>query len=182
MASERALNRWPLLRQLRPLVAAARPTIADLRKLVRQPGPNNDLTDVLRKTPRLQRIASPTFRNAIVTIQKSLPVVTFIRPYTPEFVGWLRDFGQGASTYDANGHYARIAPQFNAFQFNDTPVGPQLTPIPPDQRLSLPAQQFVPAPRRCPGAASQPPPDHSAPYRDESGTLDCDPTVVPPGP
>jgi phospholipid/cholesterol/gamma-HCH transport system substrate-binding protein len=182
-ASKPATKRLaPLLRQLRPLVAAARPTIRDLRKLVRQPGPNNDLTDVLRKTPRLQRIFTPAARNAIATIQKSLPVVTFIRPYTPDFIGWIRDFGQGASAYDANGHYARIAPQFNAFSFNDTPVGPQLTPVPPDQRLSLPAQQFFPAPRRCPGMASQPPADGSAPFRDSSGTLDCDPTVRLPGP
>jgi phospholipid/cholesterol/gamma-HCH transport system substrate-binding protein len=182
-ASKPATRRLaPFLRQLRPLVADARPTIRDLRKLVRQAGPNNDLTDVLRKTPALQRIASPTFRNAIVTIRKSLPVVSFIRPYTPDFVGWLRDFGQGASNYDANGHYARIAPQFNAFSYTQTPVGPQLTPVPPDQRLSLPAQQFYPAPRRCPGMASQPPADGSAPFRDTSGTLDCDPTVVVPGP
>jgi phospholipid/cholesterol/gamma-HCH transport system substrate-binding protein len=182
-ASKPATRRLaPFLAQLRPLVAAARPTIHDLRRLVRQPGPNNDLTDVLRKAPRLQRVASPTFRNAIVTIQKSLPVVSFIRPYTPDFVGWLRDFGQGASTYDANGHYARIAPQFNAFSFTQTPVGTQLVPVPPDQRLSLPAQQFFPAPRRCPGAASQPPADGSAPFRDTSGNLDCDASVVPPGP
>jgi phospholipid/cholesterol/gamma-HCH transport system substrate-binding protein len=182
-ASKPATKRLaPLLRELRPLVTAARPTIRDLRKLVRQRGPNNDLTDVLRKTPKLERVAKPTFANAITTIQKSLPVVTFIRPYTPDFVGWLRDFGQGASTYDANGHYARIAPQFNAFQFNDTPAGPTLTPVPPDQRLSLPAQQFFPAPRRCPGTASQPPADGSAPWRDTSGTLDCDPTVELPGP
>jgi phospholipid/cholesterol/gamma-HCH transport system substrate-binding protein len=182
-ASKPATKRLaPLLRQLRPLIAAARPTIRDLRRLVRQKGPNNDLTDVLRKTPKLERVAKPTFANAVTTIQKSLPVVTFIRPYTPDFVGWLRDFGQGASTYDANGHYARIAPQFNAFQFNDTAVGPQLTPVPPEQRLSLPAQQFFPAPRRCPGTASQPPADGSAPFRDTSGTLDCDPSVELPGP
>jgi phospholipid/cholesterol/gamma-HCH transport system substrate-binding protein len=182
-ASKPATKRLaPLLRQLRPLIAAARPTIRDLRRLVRQKGPNNDLTDVLRKTPKLERVAKPTFANAVTTIQKSLPVVTFIRPYTPDFVGWLRDFGQGASNYDANGHYARIAPQFNAFQFNDTAVGPQLTPVPPDQRLSLPGQQFFPAPRRCPGTASQPPADGSAPFRDTSGTLDCDPSVELPGP
>ena len=35
---------------------------------------------------------------------------------------------------------------------------------------------------RCPGAASQPPPDGSAPFRDKGGNLDCDPTQVPPGP
>ena len=182
-ASKPATRRLaPLLRQLRPLVAAARPTIADLRKLVRQAGPNNDLTDVLLKAPRLQRVATPTFRNALVTIQKSLPVVSFIRPYTPDFVGWLRDFGQGAAAYDANGHYARIAPQFNAFSFTQSPAGSNLTPVAPSQRLSIPFLQFFPAPRRCPGTASQPPADGSAPFRDSSGTLDCDPSVEIPGP
>jgi phospholipid/cholesterol/gamma-HCH transport system substrate-binding protein len=172
----------PFFRQLRPLVAAAVPTIADLRKLVRQSGPNNDATDLLRKTPALQRIATPTFRNAITTLKKSQPVIEFIRPYTPELVGWIRDFGQGASTYDANGHYGRVAPQFNAFQYQDTPV-PLLTPQDPSQRLTsgIP-NYFFPAPRRCPGAASQPPVDGSAPFRDSSGTLDCDPTQLLPGP
>jgi phospholipid/cholesterol/gamma-HCH transport system substrate-binding protein len=172
----------PFLRELRPLVVAAVPTVRDLRKLIRQRGPNNDAVELLRKAPRLQRVATPTFRNAITAIDKSQPVIEFIRPYTPELVGWIRDFGQGSSNYDANGHYARIAPQFNAFQFNDTPAGPTLTPNPPENRLGLPHQQFFPAPRRCPGAASQYPPDGSAPFRDTSGTLDCDPSVSLPGP
>ena len=172
----------PFFRQLRPLVAAAVPTIADLRKLVRQSGPNNDATDLLRKAPALQRIATPTFRNAITTLKKSQPVIEFIRPYTPELVGWFRDFGQGAANYDANGHFGRVAPQFNAFQYSDTPV-PLLTPQDPSQRLTsgIP-NYFFPAPRRCPGAASQPPVDGSAPFRDSSGTLDCDPTQLLPGP
>jgi phospholipid/cholesterol/gamma-HCH transport system substrate-binding protein len=171
----------PFFRQLRPLVADAVPTITDLRKLVHLPGPNNDATDLLRKAPALARVASPTFRNSITALKKSQPVVEFIRPYAPDFIGWIRDFGQGASTYDANGHYARIAPQFNAFQYSDTPV-PLLTPQDPSQRLtsSIP-NYFYPAPRRCPGTASQPPADHSAPFRDSSGTLDCDPTVLIPG-
>jgi phospholipid/cholesterol/gamma-HCH transport system substrate-binding protein len=182
-ASKPATRRLaPFLRDLRPLVAAARPTIADLRRLVHQPGPNNDLTDFLRKTPRLERVAAPTFRNAIVTLAKAQPVISFIRPYTPDLVGWFRDFGQGASAYDANGHYARIAPQFNAFQYNDTAAGPRLVPVAPSDRLSAPSQQFFAAPRRCPGAATQPWIDGSNPYRDSAGTLDCDPTIVPPGP
>ncbi len=171
----------PFFRQLRPLVNAAVPTIADLRKLVHQPGPNNDATDLLRKAPQLQRIASPTFRNGITALKKSQPVVEFIRPYTPDFIGWIRDFGQGASNYDANGHFARVAPQFNAFEFSDTPV-PLLTPQDPSLRLtSAIPNYFFPAPRRCPGTASQPPADGSAPFRDSSGTLDCDPTVLLPG-
>jgi phospholipid/cholesterol/gamma-HCH transport system substrate-binding protein len=106
-------------------------------------------------------------------------VLEFIRPYTPDFVGWLRDFGQGAASYDANGHYARIQPIFNAFNFDDNPAGGVLTPIPPSQRFDgLETNQL----RRCPGAASQPNSDGSAPWRDVSGTLDCDPDQVPPGP
>jgi phospholipid/cholesterol/gamma-HCH transport system substrate-binding protein len=53
-----------------------------------------------------------------------------------------------------------------------------LTPQAPGQRLA----GLQSAPRRCPGAASQPNQDGSAPFRDASGTLDCDPSQVPPGP
>ncbi|MDX6648867.1 MAG: phospholipid/cholesterol/gamma-HCH transport system substrate-binding protein [Solirubrobacteraceae bacterium] len=173
----------PFFRELRPLVAAARPTIADLRKLVRQPGPNNDAVELLRKAPRLSAVTAPFSRNAITALRKSQPVIEFIRPYAPELVGWFRDFGQSASPYDANGHYARIAPQFNAFQFSDTPV-PALTPQSPANRMDQNGvpNYFFPAPRRCPGAASQIPADNSAPWRDSTATLDCDPSVVPPGP
>jgi phospholipid/cholesterol/gamma-HCH transport system substrate-binding protein len=174
----------PFFREQRPLVAAARPTISDLRRLVRQPGPNNDAVELLRKTPRLAAVTGPFARNAITTLRQTQPVIEFIRPYAPELLGWIRDFGQSATTYDANGHYARIAPMFNAFQFNDSPAGPTLTPQDPSARLNANGvpNYFFPAPRRCPGAASQPPVDGSAPWRDTSGTLDCDPAVVPPGP
>lgn len=172
----------PFFRELRPLVAEARPTIADLRKLVRQPGANNDAVELLRKAPRLSRVTAPFARNAITALRKSQPVVEFIRPYTPELVGWFRDFGQTAATYDANGHYARIAPQFNAFQFSDSPAA--LIPQDPSARMNQNGvpNYFFPSPRRCPGSSIQPAPDGSNPWRDSSGTLDCDPAVVPPGP
>jgi phospholipid/cholesterol/gamma-HCH transport system substrate-binding protein len=35
--------------------------------------------------------------------------------------------------------------------------------------------------RRCPGAAIQRPADGSAPFTD-GGNVDCDPSLVPPGP
>jgi phospholipid/cholesterol/gamma-HCH transport system substrate-binding protein len=169
----------PFFRTLRPLVADARPTIRDLRLLVTTPGRNNDLIDLLSKAPRLNALAKQAFPHTITALQKSTPVLSFIRPYTPDFMGWIRDFGQGASNYDANGHYARIQPIFNAFQFTDTPAGGTLTPRPNDQRVSsIPFGNL----RRCPGAASQPAADGSAPFRDTSGTLDCDPSEVLPGP
>jgi phospholipid/cholesterol/gamma-HCH transport system substrate-binding protein len=167
------------LRELRPLVHDARPTIADLRTLVRRNGAGNDLTDLLRKAPALERAAKPAFANSITALRKSTPVLKFIRPYTADLVGWFRDFGQGASNYDANGHFARIQPIFNAYQFTDNPAGGTLTPIPAGQRLNglLGGQN-----KRCPGAASQAPVDGSAPWRDSDGTLDCDPSQVLPGP
>jgi phospholipid/cholesterol/gamma-HCH transport system substrate-binding protein len=171
----------PFLRELRPLVHDARPTIRDLSRLVRRNGPNNDLVEATRKMPQLQKVATPAFASGTQALQKAQPVLEFIRPYTPDFVGWLRDFGQGAANYDANGHYARIQPIFNAFQLADTPVNSTLIPIAPSQRLDG-LQNGVIA--RCPGAATQRPPDNSAPYVDNGnlGPDDCDPTLTLPGP
>ena len=61
----------------------------------------------------------------MTALNKSEPVLEFIRPYTPDFTGWLRDFGQSTANYDANGHYARIQPIFNAFQLTDNTLVPQ---------------------------------------------------------
>ena len=171
-------NLTPFLRQLRPLLASARPTVRDLSRALFLPGPNNDLVDATRKMPRLQQVASPAFRNGRQALIKAEPVLEFVRPYTPDLVGWFRDFGQGAANYDANGHFARIQPIFNAFQFTDNPAGGLLTPIPPSARnTGLQTGNE----RRCPGAAIQRPPDGSAPFTD-GGNVDCDPSLVPPGP
>jgi len=171
----------PFLRELRPLVRDARPTVRDLATLLHRNGPDNDLVDATRKMPKLQKVASPAFTQGRLALQRAQPVLEFIRPYTPDFVGWLRDFGQGAASYDANGHYARIQPIFNAFSFGDNPAGGVLTPIPTDQKMSGLQTGVL---KRCPGAASQVPEDRSAPYTD-NGNLsaeDCDPSLVPPGP
>ena len=170
----------PFLRELRPLVRDARPTIRDLSTLVRRNGPDNDLVEATRKMPALQRVATPAFTQGRLALQRAQPVLEFIRPYVPELVGWFRDFGVGAANYDANGHYARIQPIFNAFQLHDLPVGPpQLVPLPVAQRLQGLQTGML---RRCPGSASQPAVDGSAPFRDSGGNLDCDPTQVVAGP
>jgi phospholipid/cholesterol/gamma-HCH transport system substrate-binding protein len=170
----------PFLRELRPLVRDAKPTIADLSTVLRRPGTDNDLVEATRKLPSFQKLASPAFSSGTGALKKGQPVLEFVRPYIPELVGWFRDFGVGAANYDANGHYARIQPIFNAFQLNDLPVGPpQLVPLPVAQRLAGLQTGML---KRCPGAASQPAADGSAPYRDSGGNLDCDPTQVVAGP
>jgi phospholipid/cholesterol/gamma-HCH transport system substrate-binding protein len=170
----------PFFRALRPLLVEARPTIHDLQVLIKRPGPDNDLINLLQKTPRLEQEAKPAFANTIESFHKSVPVLNFLRPYAPDFVGWLRDFGQSASNYDANGHYARIMPIFDAFTFTDNPAGGVLTPRPAGfdffQGLTTGDR------RRCPGAATQLTVDKSNIWRDTDGNLDCDPSAVPPGP
>jgi phospholipid/cholesterol/gamma-HCH transport system substrate-binding protein len=168
----------PLFRQLRGLVDDSIPTIHDLRVLIRKQGKNNDLIELTGKMPKLAKIAKDTFPHDIAALTKSLPTISYIRPYTPDLTGWVTKFGQVANPYDANGHYARIQPIFNQFQFTDTPAGPTLVPLPDAVagRNGLNARNSL----RCPGAATQPPPDGSAPWSDDSP--DCDPTNTPPGP
>ncbi len=170
----------PFFRALRPLVHDAKPTIEDLRLLIRRRGENNDLIELTKKQPRLAAEAEIAFPRSIKALQKSQPVIEYIRPYTPDFAGWLTKFGQGASNYDAHGHFARIQPMFNPFSITSVPLlGQVLTPTQNATRLEgLETTQSF----RCPGGATQPPPDGSAPWRDTDGSVDCDPSTVPPGP
>jgi phospholipid/cholesterol/gamma-HCH transport system substrate-binding protein len=167
----------PFFRQLRPLVTDARPTIKDLRTLISRPGAGNDLIDLLRKQPRLTQVAKPTFAHTVKGLQQGTPVLQFIRPYAPDLIGWFRDFGQSTANYDANGHFARISPIVNAFQFTDNPAGGTLTALKPAERqVGLQSGKI----RRCPGSATQTAPDGSNPYAPEGS--DCDPSITPPGP
>jgi phospholipid/cholesterol/gamma-HCH transport system substrate-binding protein len=167
----------PFLKQLRPLVRDATPTITGLRRLIRTKGQNNDLIELLTKQPRLASLARSDFPRTIKALQKGQPVVDYLRPYSPDFTGWLTKFAEGAANYDANGHYARIQPLFNAFSLTDNAAGSFLTAAPNSQRLAG-FQTF--RQQRCPGGATQPAPDGSNPYREPQTT--CDPTTVPPGP
>lgn len=161
--------------ELRPLINEATPTFQNLSAIVSQPGSFNDATDAVQNLPQLQRVGSKAFASSIAAMRKGQPVIDFLRPYSPDLVGWFRDFGQSAANYDANGHYARVMPIFGAFQYqasDDT-----LQPVSPSQRLSGLTGGFN---RRCPGAASQPRPDGSNPYAPNG--FDCDTSDVLPGP
>jgi len=175
------VNLAPFFAALRPVVTAAVPAVTDFGEIVHLPGPNNDLTDTFRNAPQLASDTSAASSSAITTLKKAQPVITFARPYAPDLVGWLRDFGQGASWYDSNGHFARVFPVFNAYKYNPSATGGTLTVLPPAERLST--YQSIPHGTdnymRCPGAATQAAPDGSSPFT-EGGTLDCDPSQIPP--
>jgi phospholipid/cholesterol/gamma-HCH transport system substrate-binding protein len=165
-------------REFRPLVDEATPTFTNLSTFVSQPGAADDATDIMRMLPRLQQVGSPAFKSSLKAMRAGQPVVDFLRPYAPDFAGWLRSFGASAANYDANGHYVRALPIFGAFQFQQGSDGSQsLQPVSPAQRLE---GLRATATRRCPGSASQPRPDGSNPWLAAGG--DCAQDEVPPGP
>ena len=172
----------PFLRELRPVVEAGVPTFRDLRRMFAQPGDDDDLLDALRDLPAIADLTEQAAPRARRALEESTPMFAFARPYTPDLVGWLRSFGSATATYDANGHYARTMPVFNAFEFIDDAEGGRLEPNPPNERGSSPAVSAGNL-RRCPGAATRAPADGSAPFVDSGpdANADCDPSQRPGG-
>lgn len=163
----------PLFRALRPLVDNSEPTLSYLRKMVRQGGSSNDLTDIFATQPGLTKKARTAFPNATSAMQTGQIVLQFLRPYTPEMTAWFTHFGQIAGNYDANGHYVRVSTVTAPFNLN----GGKLTPN-NDTSLSQFTQTGT---DRCPGSAAQPAADASSPFT-AGGSLDCDPSIQTPGP
>jgi phospholipid/cholesterol/gamma-HCH transport system substrate-binding protein len=161
----------PFAAQLNQLVSASTPTIGKLDALIRNPAGTGDLTTLLRSTPSLARVAETAFRNAIKEMNDSQQQLDTFREYTPDVVAAFTNLGEIGGYYDANGHYARTEPYFNAFAlsgFNELVSKPA--------SLRYDGLQVVHG--RCPGGASQPTPDGSAPWV-VSG---CQPSSSLPGP
>jgi phospholipid/cholesterol/gamma-HCH transport system substrate-binding protein len=169
--SKPATRRLPtLFARLNALTRESRPTVRNLRTLIRTPGANNDLIELTSKLPRLQQLTSTVFPRTIRTLDRSQEVVDSLRDYTPDLTGALTKLGQVTNSYDANGHYARVQPMFTPFSVN--PSNGVLTKVPDNQRLdAFQSRQF----RRCPGGAMQPPPDGSAPLTSPG----CLPSTTP---
>jgi len=161
-----------LFAKLRPLVTTATPAVSNFSLAISRPGPNNDLTDFVRALPQLARALATSSPASVTGLKESVPITAFFGPYSPDLVGVLRQFGQTAAYYDANGHYARVSPVLPDFKLGP---GNNLTPTSVQQALEgLKTGQL----RRCPGAATQPAPDGSSPFVDNE-LLTCDPTETP---
>ncbi len=165
------------LRRFRPLVSRSVPVFTQLRKMFNGPGAGNDLYDTMVDLPPLAKMADKAFPRAQRSLRDSTPIWGFIRPYAPDLTAWLRSFGGAMAPYDANGHYARTVPVFDAFNFTDDAEGGRLDPKPPAQRGESPYLSTGNL-RRCPGAAAPAPADASAPFVDmgELANADCDPS------
>jgi phospholipid/cholesterol/gamma-HCH transport system substrate-binding protein len=162
-----------LFERLRPLVTTATPVVNNFSQAISRPGTNNDLTEAFAAMPALARALTTASPNGVRALRESVPITAFFGPYSPELQGALRDFGQATAYYDANGHYARITPVTPSFTRG---ANNNLTPATSPQQVleALQTGQL----RRCPGAATQPSADGSAPFAN-SGQLSCDPTETP---
>ncbi len=155
---------------LRDLTIASIPTVAKLNALINNPG-GGDLTSLFLETPSLARVAAKAFPQLIHQMNVSQAQVDYLREYAPDVVAALTNFGQAGSNYDANGHYLRAQPAFNAFSLDGANQLQTKNPA-----LRYQGQQVVKG--RCPGSGVQPPPDGSAPW----AVPGCNPSVRPPGP
>jgi phospholipid/cholesterol/gamma-HCH transport system substrate-binding protein len=169
----------PFLRRLARLVRTMRPAFHDLRLIVNTPGANNDSTDLTKRFPALERLAATNTKNSVAALKSGQDETEFLRPYAPEISAWITHFAQVPAYYDANGHYARVLPIFNAFAYDAS--ANQLNALSPTERK---LSQSFRGTRFCPGAATQPAPDGSNPWTDGGrlGADDCDPNIRPVGP
>jgi phospholipid/cholesterol/gamma-HCH transport system substrate-binding protein len=95
----------------------ARPTIADLRELIRRPGPNNDLIELTAKQPRLAELTA-TCSRARSGRSTAPSRWSSTRAATPRPHRLAHEVRPGRAYYDANGHYARVMPVFSPTQLD----------------------------------------------------------------
>lgn len=91
-AVARRLN--PVLTDLRPVVAELRPTLAATQSLLGQ-------------TPALLDNGTPVVSDLDQAVTAVQPAVEFLRPYTPEVVGFLTNWASLFSAKNQAGHFGR---------------------------------------------------------------------------
>jgi len=173
----------PFLTQARGLANDAVPTVRDLSRTVRRPGPDNDLINLTNSFPPLARVAlddrrinGATRRGAFPeseqALRESAPVIAFARPYTNDFLGWFDDFSTTGAYVDALGGIARgqIKLNENVQLFENGSPSPAAEPGPVKQGIFRP----------CPGSGELAAPDGSNVYSGEDADrLACEPGQTP---
>jgi phospholipid/cholesterol/gamma-HCH transport system substrate-binding protein len=87
---------------LRPFMAELRPALAELRPAL------GSLAAVLDETPSLLDKAHAVVPPVTGVVASLLPVLDYLRPYTPELAGLVANLNSATANYDANGHFLRI--------------------------------------------------------------------------
>jgi phospholipid/cholesterol/gamma-HCH transport system substrate-binding protein len=171
-ASKPAVRQLPqFLAALNKVITVGIPTIGALDDLIHNPNGTGDLTTLAQTTPSLAKIAATAFPEMVRQLNDSQSQVVYLREYTPDVIAALTNLGQAGAYYDANGHYVRTQPALFPFALDSAN---QLQTQFPSQRYD----RLHAVRTRCPGSASQPTPDGSAPQ----AVPGCSTSAVPPGP
>lgn len=173
----------PFVAALRPLAQDARPTVSAFASLLRRPGADNDLLELIRGNVPLREVAvGPTTVDgkeregalpaSVKALGEAAPELAFARPYAVDLTGWFDDFSH-SGIYDALGGASRAAPYVNGF----TNLNGILRPVLPEEAAAVfEAGASLNNRNRCPGSAERggawkPTPDYN-----------CDLSQVPLGP
>ena len=87
---------------LRPFLTELRPTLAELRPAL------GSLYAVLGETPTLLEAAHAVVPPVTGVVSSLLPVLDYLRPYTPELACVISNLASASANYDANGHFLRV--------------------------------------------------------------------------
>lgn len=102
-------------RNLSPLLADLRPVMSELRPTLRSS------SDLLRSTPQLLDSAHATLPSITRSAKQFNPAISFLRPYTPDLMGWLSNWGAAFANYDSQGHYWHALVALSPSAQNDNP-------------------------------------------------------------
>jgi phospholipid/cholesterol/gamma-HCH transport system substrate-binding protein len=109
-----------LLVELEPLAIQSVPTVRDLSNVIRRPGSNNDLIELVglgqplaavtvRKTQANGTLRPGAFPQSTIALNDSTPELATDRPYAVDLTGWFEGYTH-PGTIDANGGSSRVAP------------------------------------------------------------------------
>lgn len=98
----------PLLRDLRPFARDLRPTLVSLDRL-------------LGVTPRFVDTVHAATPDTEGLLDQSVEPAAFLRPYSPEALGFFSTWSSAFGNYDAHGHFTRARVQGGLASFNSNP-------------------------------------------------------------
>lgn len=104
-------------RDLKPVLAGARPALEDLTPTLA------DADALLKRTPALLTGVRDLLPDLDDTLVQANPMVSFLRPYTPELAGWLSNWVGIFGSQNATGNYARALITASASSLDDVLPG-----------------------------------------------------------
>jgi len=105
-------------KNLAPVLVDLRPTVAELRPLL------GAADQLLQQTPALLDSSHAVLPDLDAMLADLAPAIAFLRPYTPDGVGGLFNWGQAFAPYDGAGHTwaGLLAPGTNALNESLVPL------------------------------------------------------------